>query len=222
MPKRQEPLGTSIATPRQHYSREQYTGAELQTRSNRPGAYDALQFPSLFNGKARVPGATPPPAPAVYVPPPPAPAPTPAARKQGSLRKLTPGRVSLTTYTPRAGSAPARVLSHLRKVGGTITYIEIAAQFGIPQATITASFKPALKKGALVRHLIDGHIALSLPGFTPPAPNPELLERSALLALRQAELKQWQEYVRLLGQRYLHIRTPILRPLFPPDHKPAA
>lgn len=217
---------SSIATPRQHYSREQYDGAELQSRSSRPGAYDAMRLPSLFNGKTRIPGVTPLPPPIAYVPPPPTPAPmpapTPAARKQGALRKLTPGRVSLTTYTPRSGSAPDRVLSHLRNVGGSITYIEIAALFGIPQATITASFKPALKKGALVRHLIDGHVALSLPGFTPPAPDPELTERTALLALRQAELRQWHEYVRRLGARSLRIRMPILRPLFPPDHNPAA
>lgn len=212
----------TVAAPREHFSREIYAGAELHTRSARPGAYDAMALPSLFNGKRSTPGMTLLQAPIAYVPPAPAPAPLPAVRQQSALRKLTPGRVSITPYTARTGSAPARVLSHLRIHGGAITYPEIAAQFDIPQATITASFKPALKKGALVRHVVDGQVALSLPGFTPPAPDPELLERAALLDQRQAELKKWHAYLQQLEQRRKQLRMPTLPPLFPPDHNQAA
>lgn len=218
------PLGTSVAAPREHFSREVYNGAELHTRSSRPGAYDALALPSLFNGKTKVPDTALPPVTAPYVPRAPEPAPLLGPRDQGPLRTLRPARVSISPYTARTGSAPARVLSHLRSVGGAITYVEIAARFNVPQGTITASFKPALKRGALVRHVINGHVALSLPGFTPPAPDPdpELLERTELLEHRKAELQQWHEYVQQLGQRCLHVRTPILRPLFPPTHNQAA
>lgn len=34
-----------------------YTGAELGRTCLRPGAYDAMAFPSLFNGRPRLPAA---------------------------------------------------------------------------------------------------------------------------------------------------------------------
>lgn len=49
----------TVAGPREHFSRETYAGAELIARSSRPGAYDALRLPSLFNGKRSTRGSTP-------------------------------------------------------------------------------------------------------------------------------------------------------------------
>ncbi len=46
----------SIASPRTHFTREIYTGTELSYRSARPGAYDAMAFPSVILGH-RVPAA---------------------------------------------------------------------------------------------------------------------------------------------------------------------
>lgn len=61
---------TTVAGPRIPFPRETYSGAELATRSSRPGAYDALVLPSLFNGKPRAPGPMPEPLALPGVPPP--------------------------------------------------------------------------------------------------------------------------------------------------------
>jgi len=60
----------SIAQPRRMGFEGIYTGAELATRSSRPGAYDAMAIPSLFNGKSRPPAVAPVPASALAAPAP--------------------------------------------------------------------------------------------------------------------------------------------------------
>lgn len=248
---------SSVAGPRIPFSREIYTGAELTTRSSRPGAYDAMAIPSLFNGRQSAPGAQKVLEAPRYVPPAPAVQPSAPAtptfhattghadflpgdtndrrfmavelgpgRNQFKLRALTPGRRSLTPYKPQPLSAPSKVLEHLHEHGGCITYVEIARRFEIPQATITASFKSALKKGALERHVVDGKIALALPGWTPPAPEPEdpelIAARAAQLELAKATLALWQLHAAALKARTaFETMATRLRPLIPTESMPA-
>jgi hypothetical protein len=172
----------TVAAPRTHHSREVYTGADLQMRSHRPGAYQAATLPSLFNGRQHTPGGrpsdvwTPPPSPAVLaVPVPRATAKRVAAsthRTPSGLAPIaSPARVARSTYEPRPGSIPARLLAELPKRDGHMLYSEITSRYGLPLSSVTAVFKLALTKGALVRHVIDRRAALALPSFVPPPPS---------------------------------------------------
>lgn len=223
-----EPTWASVAQPRRPIGVGTYMGEELAYRSNRPGAYDALQLPSLFNGRKSEPGAQKVLDAPRYVPP----APTPPANRAGpernqyKLRTLTPGRRSLTPYKPRPLSAPSKVLEHLHEHGGCITYVEIAERFEIPQATITASFKPALKKGAFERHVVGGKLALALPGWVPPLPqaeDPEVVAaRLAQRELAKATLKLWELHANAIKARSaFETQASRLRPLIPSENMPA-
>lgn len=159
-------IGGAIASARPSimHSREVYTGAELAPSSARPGAYDAGRLPSLIHGHrvsreqqradlhAPLPAACPvtprPPtrvtvpegaqaAPIVCAPPPPPPAPLPAG-----------------AYTPQPGSVPGRVLAHLHKHGGVLTYADIEARFGLAKNNIAPTFRKPLNTGLLERHRV--------------------------------------------------------------------
>lgn len=90
---------------------------------------------------------------------------------ESPVKPLTKGRSgSLNAYRPREGSGPHRVLQHLQAHGGHLLYTEIRDQFGIPQHSLTAIFKPALVRGALIRVQVGDRRALALPGYVPPPP----------------------------------------------------
>ena len=197
-----------IAGPRIHFSQDPYTGAELVMQSTRPGAYAALQLPSLVNGKTQAPGAAIAYAPEHWSPPPPsARAPvTPRARPVAKPPK--PARaphVPRASYEPREGSVPYMLLEFLREHGGHMTYAEITRRFGTPCAWITSVFKPAIQKGSIARLVINDRTALALPGYTPA---PELLLPSKArvdllvrLAARQARLRALQAEVADIQER---------------------
>ncbi|WP_137860771.1 VapE domain-containing protein [Variovorax sp. 3P27G3] len=211
----------------------QYTGAELTTRSARPGAYDALALPSLVGGRqvSREQMRE-----ELLAPLPPAP-PMPSSRNPACLatevevipqadaqqlkKYLTsnadayrpsygeraigkPAKQQLifatgstdfippetgnrrffvvdaarppaaernnapAPYRPREGSGPHQVLKHLQQHGGHLLYTEICARFDIPSHSLTAIFKPALTRGAIIRLHIGNRRALALPGYVPP------------------------------------------------------
>ena len=231
-----------------------YTGAELERTSSRPGAYDALTIPSRIGGRLVTPIElhaevnAPSPAPittrapvAAWAPlqEPVDVAPTPAAP---CPPPLTQGRISLSTYHGRKGSAPALVIAALEVEGGHLTYSEIATRFNVPRTSVTAIFKSAMVKGALARHLIDGQHALSLPGYVPPPAQPaasiapatppasapplasfsEIAAAHALLEQRKATLSAWQRHVIALDKRLtLQSIQAYLQRLNPIAHIPA-
>lgn len=168
-----EPIVCTVATPRRPVAPSVYTGAELLTRCNRPGAYDALALPSLQNGRQRLPGdqvqARP------YVAREIAPQPLKVSPRNNVDDPRTMTREFPTVhhprgeYRPHAGSTPAKVLDYLRAMGGFISHAEICERFDIKRSAITAAFKPILKHGVLVRQVVDGYTGFSLPGRHPPA-----------------------------------------------------
>ncbi|QNK67834.1 MarR family transcriptional regulator [Variovorax sp. PAMC26660] len=164
----------TVAAPRQMAMAGVYTGAELLTRSSRPGAYDAMAIPSLFNGRKRLPGDHE--AATVYVPREIAPQPLKVSPRNSIDEPRTLTREFPTVYQPRgeyrphAGSTPAKVLAHLRALGGFISHAEICERFDIKRSAITAAFKPILKHGVLVRQVVDGYTGFSLPGWSAPLP----------------------------------------------------
>lgn len=88
-----------------------------------------------------------------------------------AVQTLTTGRSgSLSAYRPREGSGPHQVLQHLQQHGGHLLYPEVCARFHIDQHSLTAIFKPALVRGALIRVQVAGRRALALPGYVPPPP----------------------------------------------------
>ncbi|MDR6521805.1 hypothetical protein J2789_004495 [Variovorax paradoxus] len=164
-----------------------YSGTELANTSARPGAYDAMKLPSLISGRqvsreqqrAELLAPLPaPPAPAshcaaatdapesVQLPHPVAP---PTAVPQPAAATVDKAPAS---YRPREGSGPHRVLQHLKEHGGHLLYADICRQFDIPTHSLTAIFKPALARGALVQLQIQigesRRRALALPGYVPP------------------------------------------------------
>jgi hypothetical protein len=167
-----EPIVCTVATPRRPVAPSVYTGAELLTRCNRPGAYDALALPSLQNGRQRLPGdqveARP------YVAREIAPQPLQVSPRNNVDDPRTMTREFPTVhhprgeYRPHAGSTPAKVLDYLRAMGGFVSHAEICERFDIKRSAITAAFKPILKHGVLVRQIVDGYTGFSLPGWHPP------------------------------------------------------
>lgn len=169
------PIICTVATPRQSAMTGVYMGEELRARSSRPGAYDAMALPSLFNGHKRDPLATKVPTPCKPVPEAPLsslavtslPAP-PKRKKEGPSREFpTVRRAEKLAYQPRPWSAPAKVIEHLQAVGGFISHVDVSRQFNVTRNAITATFKPALQRGALVRQVVDGYVGFSLPGWEP-------------------------------------------------------
>ncbi|WP_183025647.1 hypothetical protein [Variovorax sp. UMC13] len=174
----------TVAGPRMSPSREVYTGAELATRSPRPGAYDALALPSRMGDTQVPPGGARVSLPSMRerqpvalmhrVAPAPPPAPPQAAAKRPPAAQLTPaGRVA-AEWQPRANSVPSRVLTALRAPGAPkyFTHREISDQFGLPLKQVLASFSTPIEKEVLQRVHVNGQHAISLPGFVPPAVAP--------------------------------------------------
>jgi len=166
---------TTVAGPRLPPPRETYTGAELGGRPVRDGADEAARLPSLVSGRRVVPAQlrqelhAPLTAPAV---------PTARAaacvadleRQAPTLPPLTRGRCkSIRAYKPREGSIPHRVLQHLQEHGGYLLYTEISTRFNVERHMLTAIFKPALVRDALIRVQVGKARALALPGYVPPA-----------------------------------------------------
>lgn len=169
-----EPLGTSVAGPLTHFSRETYNGAELASISPRPGAYDAYRLPSLFNGRQRTPApiAAPAAAPAfttraavaTWAPIPEPVVEEPPLRDPPELRRAI---TSTATYRPRRNGAPARLIAALNHEGGHLTYTQISQRFGLARDGIAVIFARAVEHGLLVRHSIGIEAAFSLPGYLP-------------------------------------------------------
>jgi hypothetical protein len=82
----------------------------------------------------------------------------------------------MSTYTPRPGSFPARLIEHLTAVGGTMTKSEMAQGFGEPRKNIDGLTTAVIKNGLIVDcgARDDGKRAYGLPGADPlqvaPAP----------------------------------------------------
>ncbi len=194
-------MSGSIATPRTAAPHGTYTGEDLRRTSPRPGAYDAYAIPSrmgdrlvtreqqkdellaplppappvpISRGTSRV--AEPEPAPLGEPPasPPPAPEPVQAPPVVSYVRRASePVQApNVRAYTPRGGSFPDLVLTHLREHGGHLLYSEIAERYGVQPTSMTTIFKPALFRGALIRLRIGKHSALALPGYAPPGQPP--------------------------------------------------
>ncbi|MGF6347931.1 hypothetical protein [Variovorax sp. W2I14] len=169
-----EPIVCTVAAPRTSAMTGVYMGEHLSMRSSRPGAYDAMALPSLFSGQKRDPAApkaivskpAPPEQPLSNLSVPPLAA--PVAKKAGPAREFPTVHREKQPYRPHQGSVPHKVIEHLRAFGGFLNHFEISAKFGIHRTNITAVFKPALKGGALIRHLVDGHVGYALPDWQPP------------------------------------------------------
>jgi hypothetical protein len=164
-----------------------YTGAELANSSARHGAYDALRLPSLVSGRkvtreqmhaellAPLPPAPPIPNSrgATHTAEPEAPVvseaipdPSPECHAVAhAVQSASP--VASPAYRPREGSGPHRLLQHLQQHGGHLTYSEISERFDIPSHSLTAIFKPALTRGALIQLRVGDkrRRALALPGY---------------------------------------------------------
>lgn len=149
-----------------------YTGTELAHTSARRGAYDAMKLPSLISGRqvSREQQRAELLAPLQATPMPEglsvSPAAEPATVQQP--QPLTLGRAP--SYRPREGSGPHRVLQHLQEHGGHLLYTDICRQFDIPTHSLTAIFKPALERGALIQVRVGDarRRALALPGYVLP------------------------------------------------------
>ncbi|MFL9669017.1 hypothetical protein WIX39_018855 [Variovorax sp. AB1(2024)] len=164
-----------------------YTGAELANSSARPGAYDALRLPSLVSGRkvtreqmhaemlAPLPPAPPMPTsyrdthaadPDVHALSEEIADPSPACEAVGHAAQSASPQAS-PAYRPREGSGPHRLLQHLQQHGGHLTYSEISERFDIPSHSLTAIFKPALTRGALIQLRVGDkrRRALALPSY---------------------------------------------------------
>jgi len=225
------PVICTVAGPRVPFSAEVYTGTELRPTSLRPGAYDALTLPSLFNGRRHAPAAVHTSGRAdrsmaavrktiaqidrsnaagreaalavrQFAEAAQAIKPT---RSQGPLRELTPARVARGGYLPKPGSIPSLVLAHLQEHGGHLTYSEVTQRFGLPQSSVTAVFKKALASQVLVRLVTNARVAFALPGYVPPPdtpkPSKDLRAVQARLEKRMAEVAELQREVLALQAR---------------------
>lgn len=157
----------TVAGPRRAMPTGVYTGEELQTRSARPGAYDAMRLPSRFGDRVITPGEAPRIDPAEAL----APAPAPLLHRHAppappSLREI---RSLPGAYEPKRGSVAYKVLMVLRRDGGHLSAPAIAHLFNVSAHTLTALFKAALKHGALERHGVGILASYSLPGYVMPA-----------------------------------------------------
>ena len=199
------PVVCTVAGPRMPYSSQVYTGDELRRTSARPGAYDALALPSVFNGRKVAP-------------------PTVAAinfvhtsghrdflgTKAEGLRftaiAVTPP-ADQGDYLPKPGSVPSLVLAHLQEHGGHLSYSDITQRFGIPQSSTTAVFKKAIESGVLVRLTSNARVVIALPGYTPPPdtpkPSKDLLALQTRLDKRRAEVEAMEREVADLQSRAL-------------------
>jgi hypothetical protein len=203
---RPAPIVCTVAGPRMPFSAEVYTGAELRQTSTRPGAYDALTLPSLFNGRRHAPAAPGRLGPAPFANYVHTSGRADFLRAAAATRRFAavPAR---TGYTPQLGSIPFQLLAHLRDKGGHLTYAEITQRFGCPASSITAVFKSAINAGVLVRHTINERAAFALPGYAPPANVPPPSKRrqhlDARLARAQRQLIELQAEVLDLQLRLL-------------------
>lgn len=130
-----------------------YDGAELKTRSSRPGAYDAFAIPSLMFGKQERP---------VVVEPAHAPSPTvmPASTpRTPRAAKGTPG-----IYRPQPGSVGDQVISHLQMHGGTLTARQIVELCGVERESVAGLLQRARATGAVAHEIRDRKGYYFLPG----------------------------------------------------------
>lgn len=177
------PVICTVATPRTSAMTGVYLGEELRARCSRPGAYDAMALPSLMGGQKRDPLAPRSAAPRVpraetkLSPHAVTPLSQTAFKKSGPVREFPTVHRVPGEYRPRPGSAPSKVIDHLRAFGGFISHAEIAERFDVVRNAITAIFKPALERGVLMKQVVGGYVGFSLPGWT--APNTDELGASA-------------------------------------------
>ena len=146
-----------------------YTGAELQTRSSRPGAYDALALPSREGQRLIKPGERPAPAEVLDEPRPIEPAPLLHRAAPPTMPTYAVPRKAPSTYTPRVGSVPFRLIQTLRQDGGHLSMAEIARKYDANPHSVTAILKSAIDGKALIKHKVGGHVYISLPGYVMPA-----------------------------------------------------
>lgn len=107
------PVVCTVAGPRRPISHEIYNGAELTGNATRPGAYDALRIPSLFNGRRQAPHAPVEPS-TVWTPPPP----TPRALRTVDAAPLSELRPQILAVMAREAQERADEREHRRR-GGT-------------------------------------------------------------------------------------------------------
>lgn len=175
-----EATWSNIAGPRIPISRELYTGAELQSRSVRPGAYDAFALPSREGSRIVTPDERR------------VEAPTPASTNAAAMRlqpvpllhraappPITgpwPAKKDLGCYSPRAGSVAQGVLNVLQRDGGHLTTYVIAARFNVKPHAVLGLLKTPIDRGALIRHQVGRRAFISLPGYDMPELAPDAEE----------------------------------------------
>lgn len=169
-----------------------YDGADLAPRSLRPGAYDAMRLPSLFNGRPSLPPAPLAPVPQTR------PSVTTRARicvwaplvdsdavQEEPLQappELAP-IVGVDGYTPRAGSLAEAVIQDLRTMptGVAYTYDEVQAIFCVASSSVSAALARCIEAGLLVRVKKGKHAAFALPAIqaAPSSHEPPALTNAA-------------------------------------------
>lgn len=166
----------TVAGPRQAPPRGTYTGAELETRSPRAGAYDAFTLPSRIGDRQVEPGG--PRASLASVRPP---KPVPLQHRAAPAAPVGAGTAVATTpsepvrpertvrngmYRPRPGSLPGRVAEALVVPGslGYVTHAGLKKQFGVAAWQIEPSFAAAFEHGVFKRITVNGQPAIALAG----------------------------------------------------------
>lgn len=157
------------------HPREAYDGADLAPRCTRPGAYDALRLPSMFNGRSAHPvePKAPPPAPPIRI--------TqrarisvsqavePAAEAEVLHAPPQPAPLPQGGYLPARGSRAARVLADLRllPVLTPFTGAEIEDRFGISRDLVHGTLAMCVKHGLLVKLKKGASVAYAVPAAAP-------------------------------------------------------
>ena len=73
-----------------------------------------------------------------------------------------------SSYSPKPGTIPARVIEHLTATGGTMTRAAIANGFAIEPKNVDGNLATCIKHGLIVRHQVEGmKTCYGLPGSTP-------------------------------------------------------
>jgi len=163
-----------------------YDGADLAPRSLRPGAYDAMRLPSVFNGRPSVPPAPPAPVPqtrpsvtarariCVWAPPV-----EDVAAQEEPLQappQLAP-IVGVDGHTPRAGSLAEAVIQDLRTMPAGVAYTcdEVEAIFSVASSSVTTSLARCVEAGLIVRVKKGRRAAFALPAIqaAPSSPSHE-------------------------------------------------
>lgn len=208
---------TTVAGPRRPYWTGTYTGEELRRAPIRPGATDALQIPSLFNGRrvereemrreitAPAPTYVPPqPAARQAEPKPPALRPTNMVFSSGAAQPFSDAaagrrffavkparkhvpRKPAEDYAPQPASIVGQCLARLKDGRGFMLFSEIDQLLGTTQANRRQIFFRALKTGMVKRIKIGQASAYALPDFVLP---PELVPVPRMPAAKLRGLQQ--------------------------------